>query len=159
MPKKRHLAVPFVVTLAVVPACAASGASGGGPAGPGGGGSRIDRHEDGTCWQVHEVSCPPEALCNPPPPQQVDCATGGPIVETPTPEPDAGGFAEPPPETPEQPDAGGGDPGYRIDRRADNSCWKMWEVSCPPQAKCNPPPPQRVDCDTHEPLPEPGPRP
>jgi len=154
MLEKRRFAAPFVVSLAILPACSPSPAGGGGPAGPSGGGSHIDRHDDGTCWQSFDVSCPPDVLCNPPPPQQVDCSTGEAVPEPP-PEPvDAGAtpvIAEPDP-PPQEADAGATDPGFRVDHRADNTCWKYFDTTCPPGARCNPPPPQQVDCDTHQPV-------
>jgi hypothetical protein len=153
MLKKRRFAAPFVVTLAILPACATTGSGGGGPTGPGGEGSHIDRQDDGTCWKSFDVSCPPDAMCNPPPPQQVDCATGEPIPEPPPEQADAGAtpvIAAPDP--PVQEEDAGADPGFSIDHRADNTCWKYFKTNCPVGARCNPPPPQRVDCNTHQPV-------
>lgn len=157
MPAGRRFAAPFVVTLAVVPACAPS-APGAGTGGPPSGGPQVEHRGDGTCWQHFDASCPPDATCNPPPPRQVDCATGEPLPVRPVPEPEIGTGSSPSGDAgtttvvPQaQPDAGSG-PGYTVHRRADNSCWKHVDVSCPTGATCNPPPPIRVDCETHEPV-------
>ncbi|MCA9593565.1 MAG: hypothetical protein KC776_09655 [Myxococcales bacterium] len=48
--------------------------------------------------------------------------------------------------------------GTRLERQADGSCLLTEEISCPPEASCNPPPPRRVNCDTREPVPD-DPRP
>jgi hypothetical protein len=34
---------------------------------------KVRRREDGTCWEFHDMHCPPQATCNPPPPRQVAC--------------------------------------------------------------------------------------
>ena len=37
----------------------------------------ITKRDDGTCWRVEKIECPPQpATCNPPPPVQVDCPPG-----------------------------------------------------------------------------------
>jgi len=153
MPAKRRLAAPVVVTLALLPSCATRGS---GPTGPSGGGSHVEHHEDGSCWLIEDPSCPPDATCNPPPPQPVDCATGAPVKEPEPTEsaPDAGVavIATPEPPTPEASDGGSDEPRVTYDRRDDGTCWEYVDVTCPPQVRCNPPPPRRVDCTTHQPT-------
>jgi hypothetical protein len=34
---------------------------------------RVQKRDDGTCWYMEDVTCPPDVTCNPPPPQQVEC--------------------------------------------------------------------------------------
>lgn len=36
-------------------------------------GANVFRRDDGTCWYVQNVQCPPNVNCNPPPPMQVEC--------------------------------------------------------------------------------------
>jgi len=76
---------------------------------------------------------PPEPHQNPPGPEPsaTPTATG---TDTPTTNP-------PEPE-----------PKVRIDRRADNTCWRVVDVDCPPNAACNPPPPTQVDCESKQPI-------
>ena len=93
----RRLTTSFVITLAALPACA-SGNAGPGPEEPNPSSKQIEHRPDGTCWEVVHASCPENATCNPPPPAQVDCATGEPVPYDPqkegypyaTPPPDGG---------------------------------------------------------------------
>lgn len=117
----------------------------------------LQRQADGTCLKTYEVNCPPEATCNPPPPEVVDCDSGEPIPprERDLPPIDAAGAgadaatgegARPP-----RPDPGAlpppsGKPGTEVVRRAEGTCWEITHVDCPPNAKCNPPPPLQVEC-------------
>lgn len=39
----------------------------------GGDGADVTRDESGKCWRHAKVDCPPMAMCNPPPPQEVPC--------------------------------------------------------------------------------------
>lgn len=84
-------------------------------------------HYDGNCDVMHEVECPPDATCNPPPPEDIACPK-----------------RYRPPE-----------PTVRIDRREDGTCWEMVQGNCPPSAKCNPPPPRKVDCPPEDEKPAP----
>jgi hypothetical protein len=36
----------------------------------------VHKRDDGSCYEFHNVSCPPNVHCNPPPPQQVQCPPG-----------------------------------------------------------------------------------
>jgi hypothetical protein len=67
--KRRSLALPFVVTVAMSPL--AYGETNPPPADPDG--APIDRRPDGTCWQHPSSHCPPNVHCNPGPPRQVKC--------------------------------------------------------------------------------------
>ncbi len=43
------------------------------PAAPKDSAGKIVASSDGTCWFHYTVKCPPKAICNPPPPMQVQC--------------------------------------------------------------------------------------
>ncbi len=114
---------------------------------------RLQRQADGTCLKTFEVDCPPETMCNPPPPEVVNCDTGEPVVPEERNLPPIG--QEPAPEgeptkvRPERPDPGvlpppSGKPGTSVVRRAEGTCWET--TDCPPNAKCDPPPPRQVEC-------------
>jgi hypothetical protein len=36
----------------------------------------VEKRADGTCVEVHHVTCPPNVRCNPPPPSPVQCPPG-----------------------------------------------------------------------------------
>lgn len=42
------------------------------PVAPTSGGS-LTKHDDGTCTWYYSVDCPPNTMCNPPPPKKVQC--------------------------------------------------------------------------------------
>jgi hypothetical protein len=63
MRKRRVLAAPFVVTVALhAQACAPKASQTGGTA--------VQR-DDGTCWLSYDMDCGPNQTCNPPPPKQI----------------------------------------------------------------------------------------
>jgi hypothetical protein len=88
----------------------------------------------------------PPVIMNPPPPDATD-GTG-------TGAPESGGSGS----GSESGEQGGGaqgggdgtspppDPDRHVQRRPDGTCWEYFDVRCPPDATCNPPPPRRVDC-------------
>ncbi|HMR74021.1 MAG TPA: hypothetical protein PKD61_02885 [Polyangiaceae bacterium] len=67
MKRSQRWAASFVVTLAAIPACTR---------GTRGTTSEVVRRSDGSCWRTYSTPCPEGASCNPPPPVEVDCATG-----------------------------------------------------------------------------------
>jgi hypothetical protein len=83
----------------------------------------VQRRPDGSCWLEEPMDCPPNVACNPPPPREVDCATGKDVP----------------------PDAPG------VTRQPNGSCYRISRMHCPPHAMCNPPPPRPVDCKTGAP--------
>lgn len=48
---------------------------------------------------------------------------------------------------------GGHETTSQIVHREDGSCWRTYSMSCPKGDFCNPPPPERVDCASGQPLP------
>lgn len=58
------LALPLVMTLG----CSSTSGTGGVKSDP-----QVFRGADGWCQIVHPVSCPPDTMCNPPPPMRTDC--------------------------------------------------------------------------------------
>lgn len=56
----------------------------------------------------------------------------------------------PPPGTlPDAPTEGG-----KVMVKSDGTCWWLVEVTCPPNTKCNPPPPYEVKCADNDPTAE-----
>ena len=97
----RRFTASIVITIAALPACE-SASSEKGPEQPPGGSSRIDHRPDGTCWETPRANCPANATCNPPPPWQVDCATGAVLPDPPPrydPNKEGYPYATPPPAT------------------------------------------------------------
>lgn len=86
------------------------------------------RDEAGACWHMHGFKCSPDATCNPPPPERVDCPADLSTLSS-----DA---YRPPPPPP------------RRWRNAAGECFEEIEIVCPPPevATCNPPPPEPIDC-------------
>src|SRR5688500_2587309 len=72
----------------------------------------VRRMDDGTCQEFTSVECPPQVMCNPPPPRTVDC----------------------PPDL--LPDAKVPD---NVHARTDGTCWEHAKMKCPKGATCNPP--------------------
>ena len=71
-----------------------------------------------SCEAVIKVDCPKGAMCNPPPPTQVDCPPGLTMPK-----------------------------GLNIVSQGDGTCIVEPEkVNCPPHAMCNPPRPRSVAC-------------
>lgn len=60
------LALPLVMTLG----CSSTSNTGGGQSSP-----TVYRGADGWCHITYDMKCPPDATCNPPPPQRIDCPT------------------------------------------------------------------------------------
>jgi hypothetical protein len=86
---------------------------------------RATKRADGTCWYQEPMKCPPGVKhCNPPPPYQVEC-------------PAALATAIALPKAPKA---------EHVKRRPDGTCWYVEPSNCPPDAKCNPPEPYRVEC-------------
>ncbi len=72
------------------------------------------------------MTCPENIKCNPPPPQQIPCPDPSKL--------DADDYR--PPSLPQP-----------ITRRSDGTCVVPEAPPvCPPQIRCNPPPPKRVPC-------------
>jgi len=70
-----------------------------------------------SCSAVVVVSCPPNAMCNPPPPRPYAC-------------PDGISLEHP----------------ITIDARGDGCFVHREPAHCPPHVMCNPPPPRKVPC-------------
>lgn len=81
----------------------------------------VTLNADGTCAAFMDVKCVPNATCNPPPPQKVECPAGI---------------------TADRP--------MQLYAMADsNECWiAPPSAKCPPKATCNPPPPRKHACPT-----------
>ncbi len=109
------------------------------------------------CTEWEDMTCPPDATCNPPPPRQVPCPDdllpslapgvaptsrkGGECflgeVEVACPTAEVTG-----PAVTQVPD---GDHA-RLVRRDDGSCWRQFDDDCDPGVKCNPPEPEPAPC-------------
>jgi hypothetical protein len=111
------------------------------------------------CETWEDMSCPPGATCNPPPPEPVACPDD--LLPrllpgiAPTARPDDGcllgevrvvcpeDLARPAQTTIPDPD----DARARIIFHGQTQdCWRHFSPSCPPRARCNPPPPRPVAC-------------
>jgi hypothetical protein len=79
-------------------------------------------HFDGACSLMVDMTCPPDATCNPPPPEPFEC----PARYRPKPK------------------------GPRVVKKPDGSCVEVFDVQCPPDMRCNPPPPRPVPCPEEE---------
>ena len=99
MARKRVFAAPFILTSTLVACGPPANPSGGGhrisnppppdheqpqpeqkdpepglPDAPTDAKGTVEKRDDGTCWFVYAApECPPNTLCNPPPPKQVKC--------------------------------------------------------------------------------------
>jgi hypothetical protein len=90
--------------------------------------ARTWRDAGGTCWRMPAYSCRPDATCNPPSPERVDCPDDLSTLSSDN--------YRPPPPAP------------RRWRDAAGKCFEETPVACPsPEvATCNPPPPYPIDC-------------
>jgi hypothetical protein len=106
-------------------------------------------------------ACDDEKTSNPPPPKVEPPGTSAALEHDnpPPPDPDA----KQPENAPEQETgAGAGNQApievardnSRVERNADGTCTRYVAVDCPEGVKCNPPPPQQVDCPDEKDLPE-----
>jgi hypothetical protein len=82
--------------------------------------AQVQRRDDGSCWEFHDVKCPEGATCNPPPPRQVRCPSEDHLPQATDP--------------------------ARVKQRANGECWESFTMKCPEGARCNPPPPRKVQC-------------
>lgn len=120
--RRRRFAAPFVLTAALAFPAASCVVKDANPAEP-----RVVDHRENTPAETQpETEAPeqtaPDEPTNPPP---------KPIIVNP-----------PRPGTlPEAPASGG-----KVHVRDNGTCWWYVEVVCPPQTKCNPPPPKQVKC-------------
>ncbi len=81
-------------------------------------GGKLERNEDGSCtFYFDDPPCPEGAMCNPPPPMQVQCPA------------------------PEKPKVKG-----TIRMNDNGTCTLFRRSSCPEGARCNPPPPRKIEC-------------
>ena len=76
MKKRRALAMPFLITTMLSPGFAIADDT---PPTvkrklpkaqhP----ERVQKRDDGTCWEMPSMECPPDVHCNPGPPREVQC--------------------------------------------------------------------------------------
>lgn len=122
--------------------------------------SRITYRADQKCYREEPEDCPPDASCNPPPPEEVDCP---PIAyRRIIPRIDGICLHDVELECPEDTSCSsvsreaGCPPSFvrAITRGDDGACTVQRELECPPDTACESPPPVAADCPSA--LTEPG---